>query len=147
MPIDCCHVQDFDQQIIPDEIIEPGVGLGFLASFFLPEPAGFSPLLGIVVGWGSLHWFFTVFLPAVTVLRMGVAIQAACHAGGFLGLRLSRFISLPHHWWGRGRPPIMVLQRKGRHLAIPFGPYLALGAVLYIFYGPQLINWYLHLGK
>jgi len=41
----------------------------------------------------------------------------------------------------------MALQRKGRHLAIPFGPYLAMGAILYIFYGPQLINWYLHLGK
>jgi leader peptidase (prepilin peptidase)/N-methyltransferase len=41
----------------------------------------------------------------------------------------------------------MALQRKGRHLAIPFGPYLAFGALLYIFYGPQLITWYLQLGR
>jgi leader peptidase (prepilin peptidase)/N-methyltransferase len=41
----------------------------------------------------------------------------------------------------------MAVQRKDRHLAITFGPYLALGAVLYIFCGPQLIQWYLQLGK
>lgn len=26
---------------------------------------------------------------------------------------------------------------------IPFGPYLAGGAVLWVFYGPQWLNWYL----
>lgn len=31
---------------------------------------------------------------------------------------------------------------KNRHLKIPFGPYLSAGAVLYIFYGDQLIQWY-----
>jgi leader peptidase (prepilin peptidase)/N-methyltransferase len=39
----------------------------------------------------------------------------------------------------------MVLQKKDAKLAIPFGPYLAFGAVLYIFYGKSLIRWYLGL--
>ena len=41
---------------------------------------------------------------------------------------------------------IMLLQKKDSKLAIPFGPYLAFGAVLYIFYGRPLIEWYLNLG-
>jgi leader peptidase (prepilin peptidase)/N-methyltransferase len=38
----------------------------------------------------------------------------------------------------------MVRARKGMKLAIPFGPFLAIGAVCYIFFGPQLIEWYLY---
>jgi len=30
-------------------------------------------------------------------------------------------------------------------LRIPFGPYLSAGAVIYIFFGEQLINWYFSL--
>jgi leader peptidase (prepilin peptidase)/N-methyltransferase len=34
---------------------------------------------------------------------------------------------------------------EGRRLAIPFGPFLSLGALLYLFFGPQLIGWYIAL--
>ena len=37
------------------------------------------------------------------------------------------------------------ISAKDAKLAIPFGPYLAFGAVLYIFYGKSLIRWYLGL--
>ena len=42
---------------------------------------------------------------------------------------------------------IMMAQKKDSTLAIPFGPYLASAAVLYIFYGKQIIFWYLNLGR
>ena len=37
---------------------------------------------------------------------------------------------------------VMLIQKKDSKLAIPFGPFLALGAVLYIFFGSQVIHWY-----
>jgi leader peptidase (prepilin peptidase)/N-methyltransferase len=40
----------------------------------------------------------------------------------------------------------MVVQKKDSKLAIPFGPFLALGAILYIFFGRQVIHWYLNIG-
>jgi leader peptidase (prepilin peptidase)/N-methyltransferase len=40
----------------------------------------------------------------------------------------------------------MAAQKKDAKLALPFGPFLALGAIAYIFYGRQLIQWYLHFG-
>jgi len=37
---------------------------------------------------------------------------------------------------------LMIVTRKGLKLAVPFGPFLSLGAVIYIFFGTDLINWY-----
>ncbi|NJD37144.1 MAG: prepilin peptidase, partial [Geobacter sp.] len=66
----------------------------------------------------------------------------------FLGVKAVPFIIFSSSLVGTvAGLSIMALQRKGRHLAIPFGPYLAFGALLYIFYGPQLITWYLQLGR
>ncbi|HEX2769887.1 MAG TPA: A24 family peptidase, partial [Geobacteraceae bacterium] len=42
---------------------------------------------------------------------------------------------------------VMLIQKKDSKLAIPFGPFLALGAILYIFFGGQLIHWYLSLSS
>jgi len=41
--------------------------------------------------------------------------------------------------------PLMLLQRRDTRLAIPFGPFLAIAATVYLFWGQGLIYWYLHL--
>jgi leader peptidase (prepilin peptidase)/N-methyltransferase len=38
---------------------------------------------------------------------------------------------------------LMIVRKKGLKLAVPFGPFLALGALLFIFFGRQIIYWYL----
>jgi prepilin signal peptidase PulO-like enzyme (type II secretory pathway) len=35
---------------------------------------------------------------------------------------------------------------QGRKTAVPFGPFLAVGAVIALFAGPAIIHWYLHAG-
>jgi leader peptidase (prepilin peptidase)/N-methyltransferase len=40
---------------------------------------------------------------------------------------------------------LALLKGGGRRLAIPFGPFLSIGALLYMFFGPQLIGWYVAL--
>jgi leader peptidase (prepilin peptidase)/N-methyltransferase len=42
---------------------------------------------------------------------------------------------------------LMLVQKKDATLAIPFGPFLASAALLYIFSGTTIIAWYLHLGR
>jgi leader peptidase (prepilin peptidase)/N-methyltransferase len=39
---------------------------------------------------------------------------------------------------------LMLFKGKGRKAKIPFGPFLAFGAVVTIFYGQDLLDWYLH---
>ncbi|MES2709750.1 MAG: prepilin peptidase [Verrucomicrobiota bacterium] len=42
---------------------------------------------------------------------------------------------------------IILLGRREWASRIPFGPYLAAGAVIYLFTGPELIEWYLRLAR
>ncbi|MBI5063853.1 MAG: prepilin peptidase, partial [Desulfatitalea sp.] len=39
---------------------------------------------------------------------------------------------------------VMIRMRQGMKLAVPFGPFLAIGAIIYLFFGRQIIDWYLY---
>lgn len=40
---------------------------------------------------------------------------------------------------------IMAMQKKNMKLALPFGPFLSMGAIVYLFFGPELVAWYLNM--
>jgi prepilin signal peptidase PulO-like enzyme (type II secretory pathway) len=42
---------------------------------------------------------------------------------------------------------LMKLKGKGRKTKIPFGPFLALGALVSLFFGEDILAWYLHAGR
>lgn len=140
---------DLDHQIIPDEISLPGIAIGFISSFFLPQPGWFSSLSGIILGWGSLALVFYSYLWLTGREGMGGGdAKLLAMLGGFLGWQAVPFIILVSSLAGSVIGlTVMAVQGKDRHLAIPFGPYLAAGGVIYIFYGRQLINWYLAFGR
>ena len=115
---------DFDHQIIPDELSLPGIVLGFLSSFFLPEPGWISSLLGAVAGWGSLALIFYGYLWLTGREGMGGGdAKLLAMMGAFLGLQAIPFIIFASSLVGTvAGLSIMAVQRKDRHLAIPFGP-------------------------
>jgi prepilin signal peptidase PulO-like enzyme (type II secretory pathway) len=43
--------------------------------------------------------------------------------------------------------PLMLRQGRDSKYAIPFGPFLAAGAMIYLLWGMRLMGWYLRLGK
>ena len=138
---------DIEHQIIPDEISLPGIAIGFICSFFLKGHSWLNSLLGILLGGGTL------LLVAYTYQRVtgkdgmgGGDIKLLAMMGAFLGWKAVPFIVFASSLVGSVIGiSIMLLQKKDGKLAIPFGPYLAFGAVLYIFYGKPLIRWYLGL--
>lgn len=136
---------DLDHQIIPDEITLPGIVIGFLASFFLPQHSWSSSLLGIIAGWCSLALVFYSYLWLTGREGMGGGdAKLLAMIGAFLGLKSILFVILVSSLLGSlVGIVIMKLQKGDRHLAIPFGPYLAAGAVLYVFWGSQIMDWYL----
>jgi leader peptidase (prepilin peptidase)/N-methyltransferase len=140
---------DLEHQIIPDEISLPGIVLGFIFSFFLPGHSWLNSLLGILLGGGSLLLVAYGYQWLTGKEGMGGGdIKLLAMMGAFLGWKSVLFIIFASSLVGSlVGITIMLVQKKDSKLAIPFGPYLAFGAVLYIFYGRQIIHWYLNMGS
>lgn len=140
---------DLDQQIIPDQISLPGIIIGFAFSFFLPWNGWLNSLLGILLGGGSLYLVAWGYEKLTGKEGMGGGdIKLLAMMGAFLGWRSVLFIIFAASLVGSViGVAAMLIQKKDRKLAIPFGPFLAFGAVLYIFFGRQIIYWYLSIGR
>lgn len=138
---------DLDHRIIPDVISLPLIPLGFLASFLLIQLTWLDSLIGILVGGGSLLLVAVIYEKLTGHEGMGGGdIKLLAMLGAFLGWEGVLFTimasSLLGTIIGGGG---MLISGKGRRFAIPFGPFLSLGAVLYILWGNLLIGWYLEL--
>ncbi|MDD2733501.1 MAG: prepilin peptidase [Desulfuromonadaceae bacterium] len=138
---------DFEHQIIPDEISLSGILIGFFFSFFLKGHSWQNSLLGILLGGGSLLLVAYAYQRCTGKEGMGGGdIKLLAMMGAFLGWKAVPFIIFTSSLVGSLiGVSIMLFQKKDSKLAIPFGPYLAFGAILYIFYGRPLIRWYLGL--
>jgi leader peptidase (prepilin peptidase)/N-methyltransferase len=138
---------DIEHQIIPDEISLSGIVIGFALSFFIRGHSWQNSLCGILLGGGSLLLVAYGYQRLTGKEGMGGGdIKLLAMMGAFLGWKAVPFIILASSLAGSVIGiSIMLLQKKDSKLAIPFGPYLAFGAVLYIFYGRTLIRWYLGL--
>ena len=139
---------DLEHQIIPDVISLPGIVLGFVFSFFIPQLGWQNSLLGILAGGGSLYLVATLYHVFTGKEGMGGGdIKLLAMMGAFFGWKAIPFIIFVSSLVGSVIGiTVMLVQKKDTKLAIPFGPFLAFGAILYIFYGRQVIHWYLHMG-
>lgn len=139
---------DLEHQIIPDVISLPGIVAGFAFSFFIPQLGWVNSLIGILVGGGSLY--LVAFLYQLFTGKEGMGggdIKLLAMMGAFFGWKAVLFIIFVSSLVGSVIGiTVMLIQKKDSKLAIPFGPFLAVGAILYIFFGRQMIHWYLSLG-
>lgn len=138
---------DIDHQIIPDTISIPGIPAGFIASFVLPSLTYLDSLLGILAGGVSLFLVSWIYELIKGKSGMGGGdIKLLAMIGAFIGWKGVLFTIFISSAVGTLTGIIIMLRtQKGLKLAVPFGPFLSIGAVIYIFFGPQLIYWYLNL--
>lgn len=141
---------DLHHQIIPDVISLPGIILGFLFSFINAAVAWKSSLIGLLVGGGVLYtvaWLYYIIRKHDGM--GGGDIKLLAMLGAFLGWQSLPFIILVSSFTGTiGGLIAMIDQRKGGQTRIPFGPFLAGAALLYLFFMQeiqQLYYWYLTL--
>jgi len=130
---------DIDHKIIPDIITLPGIPIGLLASFVLPAMTFISSLVGLLVGGGSLLLVAWVYSLITHKEGMGGGdIKLLGMIGAFFTIFAA---SLTGTLVG-----IIVMLQKGKNLkfAIPFGPFLSIGAMSYVFFGEKVVYWYLH---
>jgi len=133
-------VIDLHHQIIPDLISLPGIGLGFAAAFVNPLVNWQSSAIGILVGGGSLYLIAAGYYLCTKREGMGGGdIKLLAMIGAFLGWQSLTFVvfasSILGSLVGIGA---MLKQQKGGKTVIPYGPFLALAAVLYLFFQPEI---------
>lgn len=142
---------DIDYFIIPNTITYPGTALGILLGlinqythqFSLPLVVDLTDaLLGSVVGGGFLFVIAEGYLRLRGRTGMGLGdVKLLFMTGAFFGLPgafYTLFIgSIVGCLLGVG---MLVVARRGMAHPFPFGPYLALGTVAYVFFGQELIH-------
>jgi len=138
---------DIDHKIIPDVITYPGIVVGFLTSLVLGRITYKESLFGIILGGGVLLLIALGYYLLTKREGMGGGdIKLLAMIGAFLGWKGVIFTVFVGSAIGTVVGIALALRTEGgRKLAIPFGPFLSLGALLFLFFGPQIIGWYLAL--
>ncbi|RWX51776.1 type 4 prepilin peptidase, 1 Aspartic peptidase, MEROPS family A24A, partial [Candidatus Electrothrix marina] len=127
---------DIHLQIIPDKISLPGILIGFAASFFNPLVSWQESGLGILLGGGILYGVAKGY--ALLTGREGMGggdIKLLAMIGAFLGYQCLLYIIFFSSLTGSvvGIAAIFS-QKKGGQTRIPFGPFLSLAAMSWLFF-------------
>jgi leader peptidase (prepilin peptidase)/N-methyltransferase len=136
---------DVDYQIIPDAISLPGIGVGFAAALVLGSPSWTASLAGILLGGGLLWGVAEAYHWLTGREGMGGGdIKLLAMIGAFLGWQAVPVTLMIASLAGTAvGVTLMLMQRRDSRTAIPFGPFLAVGATCALFWGDTLIAWYL----
>lgn len=130
---------DIDYKIIPNTITLPGIPIGLALSYFFLPHSIINALIGMLGGGGLLLLMAVIYPGGMG----GGDIKMIAMLGAFLGWEkvfLTIFLgSLIGSVVGI---TMIILKKGGRKTKIPFGPYLAAGAVLSIFLGNAIIEYY-----
>ncbi len=137
---------DLKHKIIPDVLTFPGILLGFLLSFVVKSPSILDSLLGILVGGGM--FYLAAVLGELLFKKESLGggdIKLAMMLGAFLGWQKILLVLLLSAFLGSliGGMALFLSKDVKETRIIPFGPFLALGAVIAIFLGDALISAYL----
>lgn len=114
--------------------------MGFLISLWVGKITWFESILGVLLGGGSfllIAWGYEKLSKKEGL--GGGDIKLLAMIGSWLGVHSLLIVivlsSLLGSIVGIG---IMIFQKKDFKTAIPFGPFLALGALAYLFFGNLL---------
>lgn len=129
---------DLEHKIIPDLITLPGIVFGFIAGYYLVGI--WDSLFGFLLGGGL---FF--FLAVVSKGGMGGGdIKYIAAAGALLGWQNVLLIIFVGAFLGSVIGGILMIAKiSNRKSQIPFGPFLAIGTCIAIFFGDQIIQLYI----
>lgn len=136
---------DFDHQIIPDSISIPGIGIFATSPLFLPEMTFQESLFGILLGGALLYGVAWTYYHIRGRHGMGGGdIKLLAMIGAATGPTGVCFTLFAGSVTGTLIGLLIALLNRSVHgqTKLPFGPFLSLGALTYIFWGDQLIFWY-----
>jgi leader peptidase (prepilin peptidase)/N-methyltransferase len=135
---------DLEHHLLPNVITLPGIAVGFAFSF-LTEPGWTASLIGLLAGGGVLYLIAVLYywVRHEEGLGMGDPKMLAM-IGAFLGWKLTLVTLMVASLTGTIVGLAMMASGQGTlKYALPFGCFLAVGAVIAAAAGPPVLDWYL----
>jgi len=136
-------VTDLQHKILPNVITVPGIVVGFVLSLFLP-PGWRDSLIGIAIGGGTLFAIAEAYyrLRGLEGLGMG-DVKLLAMIGAFLGWKLVLLTLVMASLSGSIIGVALIASKRGNlKYALPFGTFLAIGAVVSAAWGTPIVDWY-----
>ncbi|MGA7191385.1 MAG: A24 family peptidase, partial [Candidatus Acidiferrales bacterium] len=156
---------DLRERILPDAVNFTGLGIGLALSFFVKPTDGsalwlanrmfeFPPpapvlsfvdaILGALVGGGLLWLVSEAYFRIRGREGMGLGdVKMMLMAGAFLGAKRTLLTILAGSVLGSVLGVAVILaRRKDADYELPFGTFLGAGALLVVFFGTPIVNWY-----
>lgn len=153
---------DLDHQIIPDVITIPGMVIGlalaplYMTALDVPVPLGLAPdappyvaalvnsAIGLLLGGGPLWLIGFAWEKLRKVEAMGGGdVKLMAMMGSFFGWKNALLTIMLGAFAGSiVGITLMALKRHQAEQKIPFGPFLAAGALLALFLGDDILSWY-----
>jgi len=138
---------DFDTQLLPDAITLPLLWFGLLLNLNNTFTSLANAVIGAVAGYlvlWSVYWLFKLVTGKEGMGYGDFKLLAAI--GAWLGWTLLPLVILLSSLVGAVVGiALIVLAKRGRNIPIPFGPYLAGGGLIALFWGQALTESYLQL--
>lgn len=137
---------DLEHQLLPNVITLPGIVVGLIASSVLP-PGIIDALIGMAVGGGVLWLIGEAYFRFSGQEGMGGGdVKMLAMIGAFLGWKLVLVTLVLSSVVGSIVGMMVIAVRKGgMKYALPYGTFLALGALVASLAGESIVNWYVGL--
>jgi leader peptidase (prepilin peptidase) / N-methyltransferase len=137
---------DLEHQLLPNVITLPGIAIGLISSAVLP-PGIVDAIIGVLVGGGVLWLIGEAYFRYSGQEGMGGGdVKMLAMIGAFLGWKLV-LVTLVLSSVAGSLIGVLVIavKRGGMKYALPYGTFLALGALVASLVGNQIVNWYVSL--
>jgi leader peptidase (prepilin peptidase)/N-methyltransferase len=134
---------DLEHHLLPNVITLPGIAAGFAFSL-ITEPGWRDSLIGIVLGGGVLWAIAEGYYRIRHEEGLGMGdVKMLAMVGAFIGWELTLVTLMMASFAGSIVGLLLIVSRRGSmKYALPFGTFLAMGAVLAATIGPAVIDWY-----
>jgi len=133
---------DLDHQLILNKVSYPGIVVAFIFSFLWPDLGVVNALTGGAIGFAILFLPFIIYPKGMGGGDLKLALMIGLMVGSpevLVGILMGII--------GGGLAAILLLglRIKRRGEAIPFGPFLCIGAMAALLWGRDIADWYLDL--
>lgn len=137
-------VIDLQHMIIPNILTYPGFVLGLIGGVFFFSNPWWQSVGGALIGGGLLWIVGWAYFHATKRVGLGGGdIKLMAVVGAFLGIELTVLTIFFSSFLGAFVGLyILVVKKKSTKHALPFGPFIAAGALLALFFGWDIIRWY-----